>query len=46
MYIQMIDSSKYYDLGGSRIIANDKINFDIEEGELVTICGYEFEFFF
>ncbi len=39
MYIQMIDSSKYYDLGGSRIIANDKINFDIEEGELVVIVG-------
>lgn len=35
----MIDSSKYYDLGGSRIIANDKINFDIEEGELVVIVG-------
>ncbi len=39
MYIQMIDSSKYYDLGGSRIIANDKINFDIKEGELVVIVG-------
>jgi len=35
----MIDSSKYYDLGGSRIIANDKINFDIKEGELVVIVG-------
>lgn len=39
MYIQMVDSSKYYDLGDSRIIANDKINFDINEGELVVIVG-------
>lgn len=35
----MVDSSKYYDLGDSRIIANDKINFDINEGELVVIVG-------
>lgn len=39
MYIQMIESSKFYGDKDNRIIANDKINFDINEGELVVIVG-------
>ena len=39
MYIQMIDSSKYYKVGETQITANDKVSFDIEKGELVVIVG-------
>lgn len=39
MYIQMIDSSKYYGIGQGQIIANDKINFSIDRGQLVVIVG-------
>lgn len=38
-YVQMIDSSKFYKMGDNVIVANDKINFEIEKGELVVIVG-------
>ncbi len=38
-YVQMIDSSKFYKMGENVIVANDKINFEIEKGELVVIVG-------
>lgn len=38
-YIEMIDSSKIYSMGETQIIANDRINFEIEKGELVVIVG-------
>lgn len=39
MYIEMKDSSKFYEVGERKIVANDKINFGIEKGELVIIVG-------
>lgn len=38
-YVQMIDSSKFYQMGESKITANNKINLEIEKGELVVIVG-------
>ena len=38
-YVEMIDSSKFYKMGETTIIANDKINFSIEKGEFVIIVG-------
>lgn len=38
-YVEMIDSSKFYKMGDLGIIANNKINFQIEKGELVVIVG-------
>lgn len=38
-YIQMINSSKTYQIGESTIKANDQVSFDIEKGELVIILG-------
>ena len=38
-YIEMIDSSKFYKMGETTIVANDKINFTIEKGEFVIIVG-------
>ncbi|WP_425538789.1 ABC transporter ATP-binding protein [Microaceticoccus formicicus] len=38
-YVEMIDSSKFYKMGDLGIIANNKINFKIEKGELVVIVG-------
>lgn len=38
-YVQMIDSSKFYKMGDNVIVANDKVNFEIEKGELVVIVG-------
>lgn len=38
-YVEMIDSSKFYKMGETTIIANDKINFTIEKGEFVIIVG-------
>lgn len=35
----MIESSKFYGDKENRIVANDKISFDINEGELVVIVG-------
>lgn len=39
MYIEMKDSSKFYEVGERKIVANDKISFGIEKGELVIIVG-------
>ncbi|MDO5717356.1 MAG: ABC transporter ATP-binding protein [Tissierellia bacterium] len=38
-YVEMRDSSKFYKMGDTTIIANNKINFQIEKGELVVIVG-------
>lgn len=38
-YVEMIDSSKFYKMGETTIVANDKINFTIEQGEFVIIVG-------
>ena len=38
-YVEMIDSSKFYKMGETTIIANDKINFTREKGEFVIIVG-------
>ena len=36
-YIELKESSKYYQIGESQVIANNKVTFDIEKGELVVI---------
>ncbi|MBS5933248.1 MAG: ABC transporter ATP-binding protein [Clostridiales bacterium] len=38
-YIEMIDSYKRYKTGETEIIANNKVTFSIEKGELVIILG-------
>mgnify|MGYP001126504731 FL=1 len=38
-YIEMIDSYKRYKTGETEIIANNKVSFSIEKGELVIILG-------
>lgn len=38
-YIQVKNSSKYYQMGDAIIVANNKVSFDIEKGELVIILG-------
>ncbi|SHM53003.1 putative ABC transport system ATP-binding protein [Anaerosporobacter mobilis DSM 15930] len=38
-YIEMIDSYKRYQTGETEIIANNKVTFSIERGELVIILG-------
>lgn len=38
-YIEMIDSSKCYQTGDSKIWANKHVNFQIEKGELAIILG-------
>ncbi|PCH12443.1 Lipoprotein-releasing system ATP-binding protein LolD [Streptococcus parauberis] len=38
-YIELKKSSKYYQIGESQVIANNKVTFDIEKGELVVILG-------
>ncbi|MGQ7660847.1 ABC transporter ATP-binding protein [Streptococcus suis] len=38
-YIQVINSSKYYQMGDATIVANDGVSFEIEKGELVIILG-------
>lgn len=38
-YIEMIDSYKRYQTGETEIIANNKVTFSIEKGELVIILG-------
>lgn len=38
-YIEMINSSKRYKTGETEIIANNKVTFSIEKGELVIILG-------
>ncbi|WP_394404742.1 ABC transporter ATP-binding protein [Streptococcus sp. 20-1249] len=38
-YIQVKNSSKYYQVGDNTIVANQDVNFEIEKGELVIILG-------
>lgn len=38
-YIELKESSKYYQIGESQVISNNKVTFDIEKGELVVILG-------
>lgn len=38
-YIQVKNSSKYYQMGDATIVANDGVSFEIEQGELVIILG-------
>lgn len=38
-YIEVIDEVKKYQMGDTEIIANDKINFSIEKGEVAVILG-------
>ena len=38
-YIEMKNSYKRYQVGGTEIIANNDVNFEIEKGELVIILG-------
>lgn len=38
-YIELKESSKYYQIGESQVIANNKVTFGIEKGELVVILG-------
>lgn len=38
-YITVKDSSKYYQMGNNKIVANQDISFEIEKGELVIILG-------
>lgn len=38
-YISLKNISKYYQMGETTIIANDKISFDIHKGEFVVILG-------
>lgn len=38
-YIEMKESSKFYQIGENQVIANNKVSFEIEKGELVVILG-------
>ena len=38
-YIEVIDEVKKYQMGDTEIIANDHINFSIEQGEVAVILG-------
>lgn len=38
-YLSLKDVSKYYQMGETTIVANDKISFDIQQGEFVVILG-------
>lgn len=38
-YISLKDVSKFYKMGETTIVANDKISFDINKGEFVVILG-------
>ncbi|MDE1547701.1 ABC transporter ATP-binding protein [Jeotgalibaca caeni] len=38
-YISLKNVSKYYQMGESTIVANNDINFDIQQGEFVVILG-------
>ncbi len=38
-YIELVDESKIYGEGESQVIANNKISFQIEEGEFVVVLG-------
>ncbi len=38
-YIEVKNSSKYYEMGEALIVANKEVSFEIEKGELVIILG-------
>ena len=38
-YIEMVKSSKFYEMGDNRIVANDQVSFEVEKGELAIILG-------
>ncbi|MBF9712314.1 ABC transporter ATP-binding protein, partial [Bifidobacterium dentium] len=38
-YIEMVHSSKRYQMGSTTIVANDDVSFGIEKGELAIILG-------
>ena len=38
-YIEMVHSSKRYQMGSTAIVANDDVSFGIEKGELAIILG-------
>lgn len=38
-FIEIINESKYYQMGETTIVANDKLNFSVKEGELAVILG-------
>lgn len=38
-FIEFHDVTKYYIMGRNKIVANDKLNFEIERGEFVVIVG-------
>ncbi|WP_261806749.1 ABC transporter ATP-binding protein [Lapidilactobacillus luobeiensis] len=38
-YIQVVDETKKYQMGETTIIANDRLNFSIQRGELAVILG-------
>lgn len=38
-YIEMIDSCKSYRMGETQILANNKVSFEVEKGELAIILG-------
>ncbi len=35
----MVKSSKFYEMGDNRIVANDQVSFEVEKGELAIILG-------
>ena len=37
--IEVINESKYYQMGDNKIVANDAMNFSVNEGELTVILG-------
>jgi len=37
--IEVINESKYYQMGDNKIVANDAMNFSVDEGELTVILG-------
>ncbi|VYT09964.1 Macrolide export ATP-binding/permease protein MacB [Anaerococcus vaginalis] len=38
-YIELKNVYKYFEVGRNKIVANDNINLNIDEGELVIIVG-------
>lgn len=38
-FIKVVDLVRQYQMGESVVTANDRLNFDIEEGEFVVILG-------
>lgn len=38
-YIELVNSTKSYEMGGTTIYANDHLSFDIDEGQLAIVLG-------